>query len=151
MRIELYSANYLNFVELNITGDNDDYRRCDLESKYLDSSVFFLFQHCFESANPTFDYFTGNKYNARKIIVLRNYLIENLSILNKITDADDLKALLEVRYMGPEFLTELEAGDNHWNDVWKHIQEKLVNVNKDLIDLAEKCAFDERVLWVVGY
>ena len=78
MHIELYNADLLNFVEFNITGDNDNYNRCDEESKYLDSPVFYLFQPCFENANKTYDYFSGTKYNSRKIIVLRNDLLTNL-------------------------------------------------------------------------
>ena len=43
MRLELYDSKELNFVELNITGGNDSYIRCDKESKYIDSIVFNLF------------------------------------------------------------------------------------------------------------
>ena len=59
MHIELYNADFLNFVEFNLTGDNDNYNRCDEESKYMDSSVFYLFQPCFEEANKTYDYFSA--------------------------------------------------------------------------------------------
>ncbi len=40
MHLELYNADFLNFVEFNITGDNDDYKRCDVESKYIDIRCF---------------------------------------------------------------------------------------------------------------
>jgi hypothetical protein len=151
MQIELYNADFLNFVEFNITGDNDNYNRCDVESKYIDSTVFYLFQPCFESANPTYDYFSGTKYNARKIIVLRNILISNQQQFEELNSAQAFDDLVGSRFMGKEFLADLETKDLHWKDNWLSYNEKIINVNKDLIELVEKCAFDERVLWVIGY
>jgi hypothetical protein len=151
MHIELYNADFLNFVEFNITGDNDNYNRCDVESKYLDSTVFYLFQPCFENANPTYDYFSGTKYNARKIIVLRNDLMANHRQLEALNSPKAFGDLIESRFMGKEFLTELEISDPLWQDNWQSYNQKIIQVNKDLIELAEKCAFDERVLWVIGY
>ena len=151
MHIELYNADFLNFVELNITGDNDNYNRCDEESRYLDSSVFYLFQPCFENANPTYDYFAGTKYNARKIIVLRNDLMRNEK---QFTELDSLQAfsdIIGVRFMGREFLADLESEDSQWREHWQNYNQKIIRVNKDLIELVEKCAFEERILWVIGY
>jgi hypothetical protein len=151
MQIELHSANFLNFVELNLTGDNDNYKRCDEESRYLDSPVFNLFQPCFESANATYDYFGGTKYNARKIIVLRNNLLANLQEFESLRDAEAFGALVGSRFMGKEFLASLESDDPAWKDHWKDYNLQIVAVNRELIELAEKCAYDERVLWVIGY
>ncbi len=151
MLIELYNADRLNFVELNITGDNDNYNRCDVESRYLDSSVFYLFQPCFENANPTYDYFSGTKYNARKIIVLRNDLLANLRQFEAINTVKDFRELVSGRFMGTEFMSELAAEDAGWEDNWDDHHRKIIHVNKDLIELAEKCAYDDRILWVIGY
>ena len=151
MNIELHTADLLNFVEFNITGDNDDYHRCDVESRYLESSVFYLFQSCFENANPTFDYFSGTKYNVRKIIVLRNDLLTNLRRFEEVISVQAFRDLISARFMGLEFLAELELEDKKWEDRWDIYNQQIIRVNKDLIDLAEKCAYDERVLWVIGY
>jgi len=151
MHIELYNADRLNFVELNITGDNDNYNRCDVESRYLDSSVFYLFQPCFENANPTYDYFSGTKYNARKIIVLRNDLLSNLRQFEAIVTVKDFREMVKGRFMGTEFLSELAAEDSDWESNWDDHRRKIIRVNKDLIELAEKCAYDDRILWVIGY
>ena len=99
MQIELYSAEYLNFVEFNITGSNDDYRRCDEESRYMDSLIYYIFQPCFEEANKTYDYFAGTKYNSRKIIVLRNALIENLKQLESLDSSDKFIEMVSSRFM----------------------------------------------------
>lgn len=151
MEIELYSAEFLNFVEFNITGNNDDYRRCDEESKYIDSLVFYIFQPCFEESNKTFDYFSGTKYNSRKIIVLRNALIENLKKLESLQTGEEFVELISGRFMGKEFIANISGDDSQWLSYWKEYNRKIIGVNRDLIDLVEKCAFDERVLWVIGY
>ena len=151
MHLELYNADFLNFVEFNITGDNDDYKRCDVESKYIDSSVFNLVQPCFENANPTFDYFSGTKYNVRKIIVLRNDLLANEKSFKEITDLPTFTDLINSRFMGQEFLTDLEESDPQWQKSWNGYKEKIIRIHKDLIELIEKCADEERILWVIGY
>jgi len=151
MHIELYSAKFLNFVELNTTGDNDNYKRCDEESKYLDSAVFYLFQPCFESAHSTYDYFGGTKYNARKIIVLRNDLMANLKQFEALRSGDEFRELISDRFMGREFLASLEQDDPSWQEAWLGYNQQILGVNRELIELVEKCAYDERVLWVIGY
>jgi len=151
MHIELYNADLLNFVEFNLTGDNDNFHRCDEESKYLDSSVYYLYQPCFEEANKTYDYFAGTKYNSRKIIVLRNELIANLQKFESLNNAAEFLDLISSRFMGREFLAELDAEDSQWHTYWREYNRKIIGVNKDLIEMVEKCAFEEKVLWVIGY
>jgi hypothetical protein len=151
MHIQLYNADLLNFVEFNFTGDNDNFQRCDEESKYLDSPVFYLFQPCFEEANKTYDYFTGTKYNSRKIIVLLNELKASLNHFESLTNGNEFVSLISSRFMGREFLSELEKEDSQWLTYWKEYNRKIIGVNKDLIEMVEKCAFEEKVLWVIGY
>jgi hypothetical protein len=151
MKIEMFNADTLNFVELNITGDNINYRRCDPESKYLDSTVFNIFTSCFESANKLYDYISPTKYNSRKIIPLRNELLNSLESLNSIKSKDEFSKVISERSFGPEFMEELEKDDKKWSERWETYLEKLKNVNKELIDLTEKCADQERIMWVVGY
>lgn len=151
MNIALQDAEYLNFVEFNITGDNDNYHRCDPESKYLDTEVFNLFQNCFENASKTYDYFSGTRYNSRTIIVLRNELSASLEAFEQISTAEAFKDFVESRFMGSDFILSLEAKDKSWMENWGAYRNNIVGVLKDLITLAEKCAFEERILWVVGY
>lgn len=151
MHIALYHADLLNFVEFNATGDNDNYNRCDEESKYLDSPVFYLFQPCFEEANKTYDYFSGTKYNSRKIIVLLNALKDNLKTFESLKSSSEFIDLITSRFMGKEFLAGLEEEDSQWSSYWKEYNRKIIGVNMDLIELVERCAFEERVLWVIGY
>ncbi|MBN2347780.1 MAG: hypothetical protein JXJ22_03015 [Bacteroidales bacterium] len=151
MEISVYDSNNLNFVELNITGDNNNYVRCDKESKFVDSEVFNLFTKCFESANKLYDYFFPTKYNSRKIIPLRNELIKNLENLNSIKTQAEFSSFVSSQFLGNEFLGELSSKDKNWEQSWKNYHTLLINVNIDLISLTEKCADQERILWVIGY
>jgi len=151
MKIEIFNADTLNFVELNITGDNNNYRRCDSESKYLDSTVFNIFTSCFENANKLYDYISSTKYNSRKIIPLRNELINSLEVFNSVKSKDEFSKVVSNRSFGREFMEELERNDKNWSQHWETYLEKLKQVNKELIELTEKCADEERILWVVGY
>lgn len=151
MNIALSDSDYLNFVEFNITGDNDDFHRCNSESKYLDTEVFSLFQNCFENASKTYDFFAGTRYNSRTIIILRNELASTLESLHSISTPDAFTAFINSRFLGKDFLLVLEADDPEWQINWQKYFSKIVQVLKDLIDLVEKCAFEERVLWVIGY
>jgi len=111
MKIEIFNTDTLNFVELNITGDNNNYRRCDSESKYLDSTVFNIFTSCFENANKLYDYISPTKYNSRKIIPLRNELINSLEDFDSIKSKDEFSKVISDRSFGREFMEELEKND----------------------------------------
>ena len=151
MKLNIYDYKELNFVELNYTGGNETYIRCDKESKYLDTTVFNIFAPCFEAANKLYEYYGPTKYNARKIIPLRNELINHLDSLKVLSSPNDFADHLSLHYLGSEFLDALEKEDPNWKDSWKDIQNKLISLSQEMIDLTEKCADEEKILWVVGY
>ncbi|HJX71091.1 MAG TPA: hypothetical protein VJ346_04035 [Bacteroidales bacterium] len=151
MKIEIYDSQSLNFVELNTTGDNDNHIRCDPESKYLDSIVFNIFVPCFENANKLFDFFGSTKYNSRKIIPLRNELIKNLETFKRASTIEQFITIVSRKLLGKDFLEELAKEDKDWRNNWKGYLSRLIEINKLLIELTEKCAGEERILWVIGY
>jgi hypothetical protein len=151
MRIEIYDSQTLNFVELNITGGNDTLIRCDKESKYIDSVVFNLFSPCFENANKLYEYYGPTKYNARKLIPLRNELIKHLDELKELNSVQDFENMVSSHFMGKEFLDELQKSEPTWISNWEVYKNKLILLNEELVALSEKCAFEERIMWVVGY
>lgn len=151
MRLELFDAKDLNFVELNITGSNDSYVRCDKESKYVESTVFNIFAHSFENANKLYEYFGPTKYNSRKIIPLRNELLKYKEQLDDAESADDFKEVLESTFLGKEFIDELTANRPGWEDNYEYFLNRILKINEQLIGLAELCADQERILWVIGY
>ncbi|NJK86618.1 MAG: hypothetical protein HC906_12265 [Bacteroidales bacterium] len=151
MRLELYDAESLNFVELNTTGDNENFVRCAPESKYIDSIVFNIFQPCFESSNKLFDYFGSTKYNSRKIIPLRNELLRSLESLENVKSLEEFITTVSRKFLGKDFLQELVKEVPDWRINWKDCLNNLKQINKELISITEKCADEERILWVVGY
>ena len=151
MKLEIYDAKELNFVELNYTGGNDTYIRCDKESAYIDSIVFNLFTPCFETANKLYEYYGPTKYNARKIIPLRNELIKHVEQLENLKSVDSFIKHISSHFLGKDFIEALNSDSPNWKNDWKTYLKKLISVNKEMIILTEKCADEEKILWVVGY
>jgi hypothetical protein len=151
MKLDLFDARELNFVELNFTGGNDTYIRCDRESKYIDSIVFNLFTPCFEGANKLYEYYGPTKYNARKIIPLRNELIQHRQKLETIKNINAFNEHISSHFLGKEFLEALDSEAPGWEKDWDSYLKKLIKINIDMIELSEKCADEEKILWVVGY
>lgn len=151
MRLEIYDSDKLNFVELNTSGDNENYISLDESSRFIDSEVFNLFTHCFESSNKLYEYFGPTKYNSRKIVPLRNSLIENLESFSQIQSKLDFIEYIGNKFLGKEFILALEKVDRSWEDNWESYLIKLKELNKGLISVAEDCIENEKILWVVGY
>ena len=151
LRIELFDADYLNIVELNTTGDNENYVKGDDESKYMQSEVFNIFIRCFENSNRLYEFYGATKYDIRKIVPLRNELNVKLEQLQGISNLKEFKAHIEQIFLGSEFLDKLEEHYVNWQDDWTVYRDSLVKVNKGLIDITETCIEEQRILWVIGY
>ena len=151
LRIELFNADYLNIVELNTTGDNENYIKGDSESQYMQSEVFNLFIKCFENSNRLYEFYGATKYNLRKIVPLKNELTRKLETLQSISDLNELKNHIKSIFLGEEFLEKLDVTDPGWEDNWKKYLNKLIEVNKGLIGITDKCIDEQRILWVIGY
>jgi len=151
MRLEIYDSNALNFVELNFTGGNETLIRCDKESKYIDSVVFNIYSPCFENANKLYEYYGPTKYNSRKLIPLRNELIQHRDDLQALTTLQAFEKHISSHFLGAEFLEELKKTESNLSANWKSHLDKLISINDEIISLCEKCADEERILWVVGY
>jgi hypothetical protein len=151
MRLEIYGANNLNFVEFNTTGDNITYMRCDKDSLYMDTELFNIFSECFERSNNLYDYFGPTKYNSRNIIVLLNELND---FKNKITQIKGLEEFLDFtgsKFLGSNFVIEIEKQDKNWDLNWSLYCKKLIDTNSQLIELISGCIEKEKILWLIGY
>ena len=151
LRIELFDADYLNIVELNTTGDNENYVKGDSESTYMQSEVFNIFTNCFVNSNGLYEFYGATKYDIRKIVPLRNELNRKLEKLQGINTLEDFKNHIQSIFLGDEFLQKLNSSAPQWENNWKDYLTKLIEVNKGLIDIAEKCIDEQRTLWVIGY
>ena len=151
MRLEIYDSKNLNFVELNCTGTDKEYIKCDSESRFLDTEIFNLFVECFEKANNLYEYYEPTKFNARYIVPLRNRLLTNLTILEKINSLSDFQEYVKSKVHGKDFLRSLIRNDINWTDRWMMYNEKLIKINKELINFVDFCIDEDRILWVMGY
>lgn len=141
----------IDFVEFNITGDTENYNKCDQESLYLNGNVFNIFAGCFEKSNHLFEFIGQTMYNSRKIIPLRNALDENLGKLVVIETIDEFKKYVTKIFLGRDLLIDLAKADPLWEQCWKFYLRRLIVINRDLIKLVDKCIEQERILWVIGY
>src|SRR6056297_707883 len=113
LRIELFDADYLNIVELNTTGDDENYVKGDDESQYMQSEVFNIFINCFENSNRLYEFYGATKYDIRKIVPLKNELSAKLERLRNIKDLNEFKAHIQQIFLGSEFLDKL---NQHYAD-----------------------------------
>jgi len=151
MRLEIYGATNLNFVEFNITGSVESIQRCDKDSLYMDSELFSLFSECFESSNNLYDYFGPTKYNSRNIIILLNALKANFDKIDKVNSLDNFVDFVGSKFLGSGFVMELERIDKSWRLNWEQYKQKLIVINQQLIKLIDRCVEEERILWLIGY
>lgn len=151
MKFSIYSQKELNFVELNLTGTDEDYNKLDAESRYIDSVVFNLFTTCFEKSNKLYEYYDATKYNTRYIIPLRNQLLTHLVRLQKIRTLSGFQSHIDDKVFGKEFLLALVRMDKTWTDHWTIYHEKLVKINQELLDLVDFCIDEDHNLYVIGY
>lgn len=151
MKFEIYDQKSLNFVELNTTGTNFQYVKCDPESKYIDTPLFNLFADSFEKANRLYECYGETKFNTRYIIPLRNRLLINLTILEKIQTLEDFQKHINSKVQGKEFLHALVSHDKGWSDRWKIYLDRIIQINREILDIVDFCIDEDRILWVIGY
>lgn len=151
MRLEIYTANNLNFVEFNISGDKDIFQHCDKDSLYMDTELFNLFSTCFENVNNLYDYFVPTKYNSRQFVILLNELQRNEENIRIINSYERFVDYAGSKFLGSSFVLELEKQDKNWRLNWELYKSKLLLVNDQLISLINRCITEERTLWLIGY
>ena len=151
VKLSLYNYRELNFVELNTTGTEQVYKKCDSESRYIDTTVFNLFTECFERSNQLYEYFDATKYNPRYIIPLRNQLQTHLSKIGAIRDLGGFQAFLDKKAFGKAFLLDLARCDKTWTGHWSAYHSKLIQLNRELLELVDFIIDEDRILRVIGY
>jgi hypothetical protein len=151
MRLGFFGLEELNFIEFNITGDDLNCQRLHEESYYLGSDVFNLFVSCFEKSNDLYEYFEPSKYNARKIVVLRNELAAFSEKLKKIKTNDDFITFIDNLLWGKTFISLLAKEDANWSEHWESYLSDFKNVNHEMITIVERCIDESRILWLIGY
>jgi hypothetical protein len=147
----LKKSEIIDFVELNITGDAENYIRCDEESYFIQTNVFNIFAGCFERSHHLFDYISPVMYNARRFIPLRNELLANLEQLLVIKNVAQFQNYLSQIFLGNDLLEVLASIDPDYEKHWKGYIRRLIQVNRHIMRLIDQCIDEERVLWVIPY
>ncbi|HNY08290.1 MAG TPA: hypothetical protein PKO42_00235 [Tenuifilaceae bacterium] len=141
----------IDFIEFNITGDSENYNRCDDESLYLNTNVFNIFASCFERSNHLFDFISPTLYNSRNFIPLRNELLHNLETLLVIKNIAEFQNYMTGIFLGKDLLKVLMDYGPNFERHWRGYMRKIIQVNRHLMRLIDQCIDEERVLWVIPY
>lgn len=151
MKFELFDSHSLNFVELNTTGNEDDFNKCDEESKFLETVIFNVFIDCFEKSYKLYDYIVPTRYNSRSFIPLLNELTRKEEELNQIDSSKLFDIYIRHTFLGEAFIEMLKKEDPKWEKNWNNYQLKLIKICKEIQALVQICIDEERHLWVIGY
>jgi hypothetical protein len=152
MKFELMTKDEcIDFIEFNITGDSENYNKCDEESLYLNSSLFNIFAGCFERSNHLFEFIGQTMYNSRKFIPLQNELSDNLEKLLSINNSQEFQNYLSGIFMGRELNQQLNHSDPEYEKHWRSYIRRWIRINRGLNKLINRCIEEDRVLWVIGY
>jgi len=152
MKFELMTKDEcINFIEFNITGDSENYNKCDEESLYLNSSLFNIYAGCFERSNHLFEFIGQTMYNSRTFIPLINELNDNLEKLLAINNFDEFQDYLSSIFMGRELISQFNQIDSEYNKHWRSYIRRWVRINRGLNKLINRCIEEDLVLWVIGY
>jgi hypothetical protein len=152
MKFELMTKDEcIDFIEFNITGDSENYNKCDEESLYLNSSLFNIFAGCFERSNHLFEFIGQTMYNSRKFIPLQNELNDNLEKLIAINNIGDFQKYLSEIFMGRELIVQMNIGDPDYEKHWRSYIRRWIRINRGLNKMINRCIEEDRVLWVIGY
>jgi len=151
MRLELFDADSLNFIELNTTGDEETYVACDQESKYLETEVFNIFIDCFERSSKVYDYFEPTKYNARNIVALLNEFKKKVRDLENLSSPKSFESYINKMFLGRDFMSVLQEKDAFWEENWNKYKNQLIKIAQDIIALIDECIEKDCVLWIIGY
>jgi hypothetical protein len=151
MKSGFFGLEQLNFVEFNTSGDEVNYQKFSESSRFLSSEVFNLFVHCFENSHELYEYFEPSKFNARRIIVLRNELLKNIEILMRIESKEQFMNHIENVFLGKAYIDEMTRTNHNWHNAWKIQLDMLISVNKEMLEIIDSCLENEQVLWLIGY
>ena len=77
-------------------------------------------------------------------------LLNELNAFRKIIESiDSLESLVDFtgsRFLGANFVIELEKIDKSWRLNWELYKQKLLDINQQLIDIVNTCIEEEKIL-----
>lgn len=141
----------IDFVEFNITGDPENYNRCDEESMYINNMIFNVFSDCFERSNHLFDHMQPTAYNSRHFIALKNELSSNLYNLLDINNMNDFWRFIDSLHMGQRMTEAMGGNDPERRKRWRSCLRHLIRDNNYITRLIDRCIDQNLTLWVIPF
>jgi len=151
MDIRLFSFDELDIVQISCLPPNELFLDFSKKSKYLQGSVFSLFQHSFELASSDYDYYSLNSFTASQAVALRNHLMTNQSRLAAIKSAEDIEKIALKQLSGIDFMNSLKEQVQEWRVSWEKIRSNLLKVGEELIEMTDGCIDEDLILWIKGF
>lgn len=149
MKLEIFGHDELDYVQLQVLDEDEAFELNSVKGRYMESSVFGLFKICFELSHPDFEYLKENRLS--QVVSLRNHLVTNLTRINAVENAVDLEKFVLKDASGIEFMNSLKTFHPEWDLSWEKIRDKLAVTNAELIEMADKCIDDDKLLMVKGF
>lgn len=138
------------YIELNINGNEETFNERDEGSWYLEEFIFGVFAHCFEKSHPKFNYYGANMYTPGMLTHTKGELEARLSELNKISSFLEFNGQLEKTSFGVSYIIDLFDREPDLQSNWTKYLDGLKEVNRELIDLIDRCENEGRCVWVVN-
>jgi hypothetical protein len=151
MKFKLFSLDELDFVQLICLPQGESFQLFFEKSKFLEGTVFSLFQHSFELSSPDYNFYSPFSFNISQCVTLRNHLVTNQARIAAISNADDLEKLALKQLSGIEFINALKDQNPDWKISWEKTRAKLLHVGEDLIEMIDYCIDEDAVLWIKGF
>jgi hypothetical protein len=134
------------YVQFSTTG-----KFWDDGSIFLDEAVFGVLSESFSKSHENFNYYGPTEFRVPELIKLRAELAKFDSQLSEITDFESFQREISSIPMARNLFQSLKSENNV--DVklqWEHVAKALKEINLALLQLAEQCARESKVVWVFG-
>jgi hypothetical protein len=151
MKIRLFSLDELDFVQITCLPQGESFQLFSEKSKFLEGTVFSLFQQSFELSSPDYDFYSPFSYDINHIVTLRNHLVTNQARIADIKNAEELEQMALKQLSGIEFMDALKDQNPDWKISWEKTRTKLIKVGEELIEMIDYCIDEDAVLWIKGF
>ena len=151
MKIRLLSLDELDFVQITCLPQGESFQVFSEKSKFLEGTVFSLFQNSFELSSSDYNFYSPFSFNISQVVTLRNHLVTNQARIASVKKADEIEKLALKQLSGIEFMNALKDQNPDWKISWEKTRAKLLRVGEDLIEMIDYCIDENAVLWIKGF
>ena len=139
-------------VEFRLNRSETSYRRASHESKFLDENIFNLFTSCFAESvehDNQFNYYGLTKYRKNELLKLR-ICLSKIGVELKSIDSVEAFIRFVVRGESRDHILRTLSEQFNLESEWIQILQKIIEVNRELINFVSRCIRERCIMWVVG-